>query len=119
MVRATTPTITLIIKDTSVDLTAATNVYATLSDSQDELRGCPVMCPNHFKITLTGEDIEVEQRKVKCWLSQEQSLQLTPGQPLYAQLNWTYVDSGGRTQRAATSIGKIMITKQLLCEVIS
>ena len=55
MVRATTPTLTLTIKDESVDLTEARNVYVTLNQGDT------------FNVTKTGEDIEIaEARKVLC-----------------------------------------------------
>ena len=107
MVRATTPTLTLTINDESVDLTAARNVYVTLEQ-------------NNTTLTKTGEELEVEARVVKVWLSQTESLALTEGQPLNIQLNWTYLDTDGVTvKRAATNVAKITITRQLLDEVIA
>lgn len=107
MVRATTPTLTLTINDESVDLTAARNVYVTLEQ-------------NNTTITKTGEELEVDARVVKVWLSQTESLALTEGQPLNIQINWTYLDTDGVTvKRAATNVAKITITRQLLDEVIA
>ena len=107
MVRATTPTLTLTINDESVDLTAARNVYVTLEQ-------------NNTTLTKTGEELDVDARVVKVWLSQTESLALTEGQPLNIQINWTYVDADGVTvKRAATNVAKITITRQLLDEVIS
>lgn len=107
MVRATTPTLTLTIKDQTVDLTHARNVYVTLEQGT-------------FQQTKTGEDIEIEARKVYVWLSQTESLQLTEGKALECQVNWTYLDTDGVTvKRAATNVAKIPVTRQLLAEVIT
>ena len=107
MVRATTPTLTLTINDESVDLTAARNVYVTLEQ-------------NNTTLTKTGEELDVEARVVKVWLSQTESLALSEGQPLNIQINWTYIDADGVTvKRAATNVAKITITRQLLDEVIA
>jgi len=106
MVRATTPTLTLTINDETVDLTAARNVYVTLEQ-------------NNTTLTKTGEELDVDARVVKVWLSQTESLALTEGQPLNIQINWTYLDTDGVTvKRAATNVAKITITRQLLDEVI-
>lgn len=108
MVRATTPTLTLTIKDTSVDLSLAQNVYVTLSQG------------DNFNVTKTGDDIEVDTRVVKCWLSQTESLQLAIGQALSVQINWTYLDTDGVTvRRAATNVGSVSVSRQLLPEVIA
>lgn len=108
MVRATTPTLTLTIKDESVDLTEARNVYVTLNQGDT------------FNVTKTGEDIDIaEARKVLCWLSQTESLQLEINKPLCVQINWTYLDNHGNVQRGATNVGSITVTRQLLPEVIA
>ena len=107
MVRATTPPLTLTINDESVDLTAARNVYVTLEQ-------------NNTTLTKTGEELEVEARVVKVWMSQTESLALSEGQPLNIQINWTYIDADGVTvKRAASNVAKITITRQLLDEVIA
>lgn len=106
MVRATTPTFTLVIQEESVDLTLARNVYVTMEQGAT-------------KITKTGQDVETETRIVKVWLNQEESLALKEGTPLALQVNWTYLDPDGVTiRRAATNVAKVNVTRQLLDEVI-
>ena len=107
MVRATTPTLTLRIRETSVDLTQARNVYVTLSQGET------------FNLTKTGADLDVEARVVRVYLTQIESLQLQISQTLNAQINWTYLDPDGITvRRGATNVGGIPVTRQLLPEVI-
>ena len=106
MVRATTPTFTLVIQEETVNLTLARNVYVTLEQG-------------NTKITKTGNDVEVETRTVKVWLAQEESIGLAENVPLALQVNWTYLDSDGVTiRRAATNVAKVNVTRQLLDEVI-
>ena len=106
MVRATTPTLTLIIQEETADLTLARNIYVTMEQGS-------------IKYTKTGLDLDVETRTVKVWLSQEESLALTEGQPLSVQVNWTYLDADGVTiKRAATNVAKVNVSRQLLDEVI-
>ena len=105
MIRATTPTFTFTIKDQTVDLSEAENIYVTLAQ-------------NSKTITKTGEDIEFTQpRTVEVWLTQQESLGLVEG-GLEVQLNWTYEDASGNTRRAATLPKTIQVTKQLLKQVI-
>ena len=105
MIRATTPTLTLTIKDDSVDLTQAKAVYVTLEQGQS------------FSVTKTGSDLSVTEQTVECWLSQEETLSLKAGQPLLVQINWLY-DVNGVTHRAATTVGSVYVSGQLLTEVI-
>lgn len=103
-VRATTPTFTLTVKDKNVDLTQSINVYATFEQTGT-------------KITKTGNDLEVEEQVVKCWLTQEESLSLSVGS-LDVQVNWTYYDSNGNVRRGGTDTDTIMVTSQLLTEIL-
>lgn len=106
-VRATTPTFTFTIKDKSVDLTQALNVYVTLEQTDT------------LEITKTGADLTVESRVVKMWLTQRESMSLKSGQMLYIQINWTYLDTDGVTvRRASTEVGTIAVTTQLLDEIL-
>ena len=107
MIRATTPTLTLTIKDDSVDLTQAKAVYVTLEQGQS------------FSVTKTGSDLSVTEKTVECWLSQEETLSLKVGTKLEIQVNWTYTDTDGTTKRNATVIKAIDVTRQLLDEVIA
>lgn len=105
-VRATTPTLTLSVRGENIDLTQANNVYVSLKQGE-------------FDVVKTGEDLVVEATVVKVWLSQQETLSLKSGQVLLVQINWTYIDTYGVTQRVATEVGSITITPQLLCEVVS
>lgn len=107
MVNGTTAPITLTVGESGeVDLTAALNVYVTLSQGG-------------INITLTGDDLTISSNTVEFNLTQSQSLQLSAGAPVLVQVNWTYIDNNGETQRAATRTKKITVTEQLLNRVIS
>jgi len=101
MIRGTTPTFELKIADNTVDLTQASNVYATFTQLDRS-------------ITKTGEDIVVTARQVDVYFSQEESLAFKTGN-IEVQLNWTY--NGG--SRAATNIVKVYITENLIGEVLT
>ena len=103
--KASTPTFTFSIKDPSVDLTEALNVYVTFEQGAS------------LKITKTGNDIEYTERTVKCWLTQTESLSLSTGS-LYVQINWTYEDAAGNIKRGSTDTGMISVTTQLLNELL-
>ena len=107
MIRGTTPTFTLTIADTSVDLGQAENIYFTLTQGSNA-------------ITKSGEDLEVGTRTVNVFLTQEESIDLIEGAGADIQLNWTYLDPGGSgiVRRAATKVKTIQITKQILRRVI-
>lgn len=100
MIRGTTPTFQLKITDDSVDLTQALNVYATFKQLG-------------FQIDKSGEDIEVYEKQVDVFLSQEETLQFGDGN-LEVQLNWTYGDGS----RAASNIKTIQVTKNLIGSVL-
>lgn len=102
--RATTPTLYLMINCKAIDWTEAEAVYVTLKGDGVDL-------------TLDGADIVVEPNLIKVWLSQEQTLGMTEGSSLRAQVNWTYLVNGV-LQRAATKPGRVTVTEQLLNEVI-
>lgn len=106
MVRGTTPALTLTIPDGGdLDLTQATAVYVTLRRKGQS-------------ITITGDSLAVEPKSVTFHLSQEESLALSPGE-VDVQLNWTYGDAlTGVLSRGATEVRKIVVTEQLLTEVI-
>lgn len=105
MIRATTPTFTLTVKSTTLDLSEADNIYVTLAQGKKE-------------ITKTGEDVELTvPRTVSVWLTQEESLGLSEG-CIDVQLNWTYTDANQNTRRAATVPKRIAVTTQLLKRVV-
>ena len=100
MIRATTPTFELKITDNTVDLTEASNVYATFSQQ-------------NRTITKSGEALTIQARQVDVYFTQEESLGFTAG-TIEIQLNWTYADGS----RAATNITKVYVTDNLLAEVL-
>ena len=101
MIRGTTPTFELKITDNTVDLTQATNVYATFAQWGKT-------------ITKTGNDIDVTAQQVDVYFSQADSLSFSSG-TIEVQLNWTYTDGS----RAATNIIKVVIGDNLLPEVLA
>ena len=107
MVNGTTIPITLTVGESGeIDLTTAINVYVTLSQG-------------NTVITLSGDELSVSDNTVEFNLTQQQSLNLSVGTPVSVQVNWTYYDTNGRAQRAATKTKKITVTEQLLKQVIS
>ena len=101
MIRGTTPTFELKITAVTVDLTQATNVYATFAQWGKT-------------ITKTGNDIDVTAQQVDVYFSQADSLSFSSG-TIEVQLNWTYTDGS----RAATNIIKVVIGDNLLPEVLA
>lgn len=101
MIRGTTPTFELKITDVTVDLTQATNVYATFAQWGKT-------------ITKTGNDIDVTAQQVDVYFSQADSLSFSSG-TIEVQINWTYTDGS----RAATNIIKVVIGDNLLPEVLA
>lgn len=107
MIRGTTPTFTLKLKeDSNINLLDASNVYFTVAQGANE-------------ITKTGADLEIsDERTILAFLSQEESLSLREGQKTEVQLNWTYIGPDGKPRRAATKIKEIELGKQLIRRVI-
>ena len=106
MIRGTTPTFTFTILSDDVDLTAAESVYVTIVQGG-------------VAINKTGEALDVGEKTVECWLTQEESMQLAENPNADVQINWTYLAPGSEeVRRAATKIKSIPITKQLLKRVI-
>lgn len=107
MIRGTTPTFTFTIKNKDVDLTTAQNVYVSIVHG-------------NYSIEKTGDELEITQRTVSVWLTQEESLSLGEGINAEVQINWTYLDPDGETvRRAATRVKSFQVSKQLLKRVIS
>lgn len=107
MIRGTTPTFTMRIKDQyEIDLNEAKNIYFTVAQGANT-------------ITKTGDDIEIaDKRTVLIFLNQRESLSLKETKA-DVQLNWTYLDTDGETvRRAATKVKEISLDKQLLKKVI-
>lgn len=100
MVQATTPTFVLTLPDT-VDLTEPIHFYFTL-------RQGPV------RIEKADSDLVVDGQTISVYLSQAETLTLTPG-IVKLQLNWTYTNGS----RAASEIVSVSVTENLLKEVIA
>lgn len=106
MIRGTTPTLSFTIADQAVDLSAADNVYVTISQYATN-------------ITKTGDSVTVSGNTVSVWLTQQESMKLAVGKPASVQINWTYTDEPtGAKRRAATKVKEITIENQLLGRVI-
>ena len=106
MIRATTPTFTLTVKDEHLDLGQAESVYVTITQGQTS-------------ITKSGEDVSVDQNVCSCWLTQAEALRFQKG-AAEVQVNWTYTDTvDGTTRRAATRPKAFEVEKQLLPRVIT
>lgn len=112
MIRGTTPTFTLKLKNKDgtpceIDLREASNIYFTVSQGSTSIT------------KKAGEDLElVDGKTVHVFLNQEESLRLREGQKTELQLNWTYIDVDGNTRRAATVVRDIGLDKQLIRKVI-
>lgn len=106
MIRGTTPTLTLTIRNETVDLSEAANIYVTLRQGVKEI--------------TVSDGLEIgTPRTVQVFLTQEQSLGLVEGKA-EIQVNWTYPDPiSGAPRRAATKVKTIPIDKQLLRRVIA
>ena len=111
MIRGTTPTFTLKLKNKDgtpceIDLTEANNIYFTISQGAKT-------------ITKSGEDLELsDPQTVLVYLNQEESISLRDKLRTEIQLNWTYTDSDGTIRRAATKVREIALDKQLIQRVI-
>lgn len=77
--RGTTPTFRLTLRDESIDLGLAANVYATFRQASKTL-------------TKTGEDIDVDGNVVGVYLTQEETLGFSESPQTEVQLNWVYSD---------------------------
>lgn len=100
MIRGTTPTFKLRLKDTSIDLTKADNIYVSFSQKS-------------VRLMKSGEDLEVNGNEVDVYLTQEDSLKFVDGE-VEIQINWTYDDGS----RACTNIVTINVSKNLIGRVL-
>ena len=102
MVRATTPIITLRIKNDMIDLNQAEVIFVSIVQGKTT-------------IELKKEDLlEVNKNIIKFCLTQEQSLSLNEKIDVEIQVNWTYLDGNNVSRRGATKVKNINIDKQLL-----
>lgn len=103
MVKYTTPTFSLTVS-TSVDLTDATNIYATF------------IAPG-VNITKTGTDLDVSEHQVDVFFTQDETAKFPVGS-MRIQLNWTYQE-GSIAKRACSEIATVNVTPNLLDEVVA
>lgn len=102
MVRATTPIITLRIKNDEIDLNQADVIFVSIVQGKTT-------------IELKKEDLlEINKNIIKFCLTQEQSLSLNEKIDVEIQVNWTYLDGNNVSRRGATKVKNINIDKQLL-----
>lgn len=102
MVRATTPIITLRIKNDEIDLNQAEVIFVSIVQGKTT-------------IELKKEDLlEINKNIIKFCLTQEQSLSLNEKIDVEIQVNWTYLDGNNVSRRGATKVKNINIDKQLL-----
>lgn len=103
MVKYTTPTFSLTLPN-EVDLTDATNVYATFSATG-------------LEITKSGADLTVSAHQVDVFFTQDETAKFPVGS-MRIQLNWTYQE-GGIAKRACSEIATVNVTPNLLDEVVT
>ena len=95
MVRGSTPALTLTIPGGGdLDLTQAVSVYVTIRMKYKTAR--PETDGN--VLTISGDRLTVEARAVTFYLTQEESLTLSPGEAT-AQINWLYYDDSNTLRR--------------------
>ena len=108
MIRGTTPTFRLTIQPKqgqSVDLSLADNVYVAIKQGATT-------------IELTGDELEIDENVISCWISQEKSMRLVDNSKAKIQVNWTYTDIDSTTKRAATVVKEISVGEQLIKRVL-
>lgn len=99
MIRGTTPTFIINVHG-DFDLLEANNVYVTFEQE----------C---YKITKTGDDLEVYEHQINVYMSQSETLKFKTGQ-VDIQVNWTYGDGN----RASSNIANIYVDRNLIGEVL-
>lgn len=103
MIQATTPTLTLTLPET-IDLSTAQEVLVTFQQYETTLT--KTLNDNVF---LTSANV------ISVYLSQEETLMFIPNKIVNVQVNW--IENSGA--RAATSIGQISMTSNLIPKVIN
>lgn len=101
MIEATTPTLTLTLPE-SVDLTLANELLVTFSQYETQITK-----------TLDDNVSLIAKNIIGVTLSQEETLKFVPNRIVSVQVNWIVGDA-----RLATTIGKIIVTPNLIPEVI-
>lgn len=110
MIRGTTPTFTLTLLDDNVDLTEASNVYASFK--QAPKNNC--FRESSEEVRKFGQDIVVRKNEVDVYFNQTDSLGFKEGR-LYIQLNWTYSDGS----RACSNIISVPVGPNLAEEELA
>lgn len=98
--RYTTPVFTLTFSEKTLDLTQARDVFVTFVQADKA-------------ITKTGEDLDVTEKTIRVYFSQEDSAAFYVGD-VNIQANWVTGDGN----RAASEVVKYQFTEQLLKQVI-
>lgn len=107
MVQATTPTFVCTLRDQTINLNEANNVYWTLRQGRTFIR-------------KSGSALVIEGNVVSVYLTQDETLRLEPtigwptAPPALMQLNWTYPNGG----RACSVVKPVDIGENLLKEVV-
>ena len=104
MYKGTTPTVTITLKDQTVDLTAASHVYVTIASRNKNL------------IRKEDAALDVSEHSVALYLTQEETLALP--QVAFLQLNWTYID-GDTRKRACSEIVPVRFNPNLEAVVLA
>lgn len=105
MYTGTTPTYTLTLKDSDINLEEATNVYVTFSRENREVI-----------VEKQTRDLNISGNSVDVFLTQEDTLRF-PNEKILLQVNWTY-DDNGILKRACSKIFTTNYIRNLHEEVI-
>lgn len=103
MYKGTTPTLSLTFSE-DIDLTQATQVVVTFSDSRQNVL-----------MEKANTDLEVSAHQIDITLSQEETLAMP--RDVLIQVNFLYVD-GTTLRRAASTIAGLRFTNNLHAEVM-
>ena len=107
MIQWTTPTIVLTVSGVEgLDLTEAEEVVVTLTQG-------------NYQLQKTGNDLTLDGATVTFTLTEDESRKLAENASVQVQVNWTYRNADQTLRRAATSITRIDVGKQLYKEAMT
>ena len=107
MIQWTTPTITLTVSGVeNLDLAEAEEVVVTLTQG-------------NYQLQKTGNDLTIDGATATFTLTEDESRKLAENASVQVQVNWTYRNSDQTLRRAATSIARIDVGKQLYKEAMT
>lgn len=107
MIQWTTPTIVLTVSGVEgLDLTEAEEVVVTLTQG-------------NYQLQKTGNDLTLDGATVTFTLTEDESRRLAENASVQVQVNWTYRNADQNLRRAATSIARIDVGKQLYKEAMT